>query len=512
MGTATQSGSAFDPLLASVLDHVLDGIISIDEQGRIETFNASAERIFGYLAEEVLGQNVKVLMPEPYHGEHDGYVANYVRTGHAKIIGIGREVRGQRKDGTTFPMELAVGEFRLSGVRHFTGIVRDVSQRTRLEEQLRQSQKMEAVGKLAGGIAHDFNNILTVINGFAEIILRKLPADSPLRDAANEVLQAGERAAEITQQLLAFSRQQVMAPRVVDLNHIVEDTETMLRRLIGEDVALVTVLDPQLQQVEVDPGLIVQVIMNLAVNARDAMPRGGRLTMKTSNFMVDNKRAKELPEYHPGPYVLLSVTDTGTGMRPEVASRVFEPFFTTKGPGEGTGLGLSMVYGIVKQSGGNIEVYSELGIGTTFNIYIPTAEGQTATAPTADEAGQHGGNETILLVEDDNAVRRIALAVLDELGYRVLQAGGGAEALELVRNYEGRIDLLLTDLVMPGQSGREVAEQVAVMCPGVKVIYMSGYTDDTVVRHGLDNNILFVQKPFSSAGLARKVREALDQH
>ncbi len=757
--------------LRSVVNHVVDGIISTDENGMVTTFNPAAERIFGCTAQEIIGRNIKQLMPEPYHSQHDDYIANYLRTGQAKILGIGREVVGRRKDGSTFPMDLAISEFRLGQGRGFTGIVRDiaerkqaedllrrerefirlvldtdpnlifvkdaagrfvlvnkaladlygttpqalvgrtagedvaaprelddyrrveqevlrtrravtlgesntrpdgrvywfhtvkaplvlpdgtahvlgiaadvteqkraeeamrqaqqrlrdvvasspavlftlaldgeriqgiswisdnlqemlgytaeealgpdwwlanihpedrdrliahtreqlftrgrtaheyrfrrqngqyrwtrveirlirddgggrlpaavgswsdVTERKQIEEQLRQAQKMEAIGQLAGGVAHDFNNLLTIINGYSDIVQTQLPADSPVRASVREIGQAGERAASLTRQLLAFSRKQVLEPKVLNLNAIVTDTTKMLQRLIGEDVDLDAILGPGLGRVRADPGQIEQVLINLAVNARDAMPKGGKLTIETANVELDETYAQAHADVRPGRYVLLAMTDTGCGMDEATKARIFEPFFTTKGPGKGTGLGLAMVYGVVKQSEGHLAVYSEPEHGTTFKIYLPVIEkipSSGKSQPGLKLAQQ--GNETILLAEDEPAVRVLTRHVLQMHGYTVLEASQGENALRIAEACKDTIHLLVTDVVMPVMSGRQLAERLTAVRPGVKVLYLSGYTDDAVVRHGvLEAEAAFLQKPFTPAGLAQKVREVLDR-
>jgi PAS domain S-box-containing protein len=381
------------------------------------------------------------------------------------------------------------------------------------EEELRQSQKMEAVGRLAGGIAHDFNNLLTVINGYSELILHRLGPADPIRAELEAIKQAGARAAALTGQLLAFSRRQALQSRVLDLNAVVANMDSMLRRTIGEDIELRTVLQPELGRVKADPGQIEQVILNLAVNARDAMPHGGRLTIETADVELDETQTRRLLTVIPGPHVLLAVSDTGCGMDKETQARIFEPFFTTKEKGKGTGLGLSTVYGIVKQSGGSIWVYSEPGRGTTFKIYLPRVE-EPAEAVEPDTAGapSPGGTETILLVEDEAGVRSLARTALQAYGYTVLEASNGSEALQICERHEGPIHLLVTDVVMPGMSGKELADRLASGRPEIKALYVSGYTDGSIIHHGmLDPSVAFLQKPFSPDALARKAREVLDE-
>jgi two-component system, cell cycle sensor histidine kinase and response regulator CckA len=380
-----------------------------------------------------------------------------------------------------------------------------------LGEQLRQAQKMEAIGQLAGGIAHDFNNLLTAIGGYSEMSIRQLQAEDPLRHNLEEIKKAGDRAAALTRQLLAFSRKQVLQPKVLDLNSIVSEMEKMLRRLIGEDLELGTALDPELGSIKADPGQIEQVIMNLAVNARDAMPAGGKLTIETENVTLNEGYAEQHLAVAPGAYVMLAVTDTGTGMDEKTKTRIFEPFFTTKEVGKGTGLGLSTVYGIVKQSGGNISLHSEVGRGTTFKIYLPLIdEGAPEYKRSPEPEESLKGSETILLAEDEEIVRNLLRDVLKRYGYQVLEATNGGAAFLICERYEGAIHLLLTDVIMPEMSGRDLENRLRQLRPEMKVLYMSGYMDDSIVQHGIiDSAIPFLQKPFTTEALARKVRAVL---
>jgi len=381
------------------------------------------------------------------------------------------------------------------------------------EEQLRQSQKMDAIGQLAGGVAHDFNNLLTVINGYCELSLRRLAEDDPLRKNIEQIGKAGTRAAGLTRQLLAFSRQQIMHAEVLDLNSVVRDMDNMLQRLIGEDMDLVTLLKPALGQIKADPGQIEQVLLNLVVNARDALPQGGKITIETSNTYLDEAYARKHVSIRPGHYVVLTVSDTGRGMDDETKKRIFDPFFTTKEVGKGTGLGLSTVYGIVKQSQGNVWVYSEVGKGTTFKVYLPRVDEVSEEQEVDDRVRTlPTGSETVLLVEDEHLVRDLTIELLKECGYLVITASNGEEGLRVSTEFEGPIDLMITDIVMPRMSGSELAERIAVLRPETKVLYMSGYTDDAIVRHGiLDDHVSFIQKPFSADQLLVKAREVLDQ-
>ena len=391
-------------------------------------------------------------------------------------------------------------------------LVQDVTERVALEEKLRHSQKMEAIGRLAGGVAHDFNNLLTVIMGYNQILTDGVPAVGRLMNATVQIRTASERAEEITRQLLAFSRKQVLQPRVIDLNDVMMNLDTMLRRLIGEDIEVLTVPGRDVGTVRADPGQIEQVIMNLAVNARDAMPRGGKLTLETDNTELDEAYAREHPPLQAGRYVMLAVSDTGIGMDADTQAHIFEPFFTTKEVGKGTGLGLSTVYGIVKQSGGYIWVYSEPERGTTFKIYFPRVDQAVDGARTGKrETGMQRGTETILLVEDNEQVRQLTSSVLADCGYKVLPAASPEEGLALCRAHQPQIQLLVTDVILPRMKGPQLAEQVKQISPRTRVLYVSGYTSNAIVHYGvLDAGLWFLGKPFSVSELVAKVREVLD--
>jgi len=484
-------------------------VVEWDLDFRVSGWNPSAEATFGYTRDEAIGQRGDFIVP-PQYREHVTQVWRQLlsRTGGSRSTNdnLTKDGRIITCDWHNTPLVDEAG--RVLGVASF---VEDVTERVALEERFRQSQKMEAIGRLAGGVAHDFNNLLTVILGYTQVLADGLPAGR-LADSTAQIKSAAERAAGITRQLLAFSRKQVLSPRVIDLNDIMLNLDSLLRRLIGEDIEVFTVPGRNLAAVKADPGQIEQVIMNLALNARDAMPRGGKLTLETANADLDDGYARDHAPLEPGSFVMLAVSDNGVGMTPDVQARIFEPFFTTKEVGKGTGLGLSTVYGIVKQSGGFIWVYSEPGRGTTFKIYFPRVE-QPATAAGAEKkpsSVQHG-RETILLVEDDPQLRELTSSVLAQSGYKMLVAGSPEEGLAIARNNHSDIRLLITDVVMPRMNGRQLAEQLLQIAPAVRVLYISGYTNDAIVHYGvLDDGLWFLSKPFTLAALVGKVREVLD--
>lgn len=499
--------------LASIINISEDAIISIDREQNITLFNQGAERIFGYQAEEVLGRPLDILLPERYHEIHRRHVEMFAASTEV-LRSMNRRgfIYGLRKGGHEFPAEASISQYELGAEKIMTVRLRDVAEKRLLEEQLRQSQKMEAIGRLAGGVAHDFNNLLTIINSYADLLMVYFDEDHPACRDIRLIRDAGERAAALTNQLLAFSRKQVLQLTVFNLNDVVKNLNKMLRRLIGEDIAIVTSLDPQLGQIKADLGQIEHVIMNIAVNARDAMPHGGKLTIETANINLDNIYAESHVEVMPGAYVMLAITDNGIGINKETLAHIFEPFFTTKEQGKGTGLGLAMVHGIIKQSGGHIWVYSEPGRGTVFKIYLPRHDPVPEEARTPARLTEMiGGSETVLVVEDEAGVRGLVTQILRDNGYTVLEAGSSAEAEHLNREYPGPIHLLLTDVILPDQSGRQLSAALTSLRPNLKTLYMSGYTGDAIVHHGvLEEGIALLEKPFSPQKLADKVRAVLD--
>ncbi|MBC7784083.1 MAG: PAS domain S-box protein [Burkholderiales bacterium] len=496
--------------MAAIIEYADDAIVSMTLDGIVISWNLGAERLYGYTAEEIIGHSILMLNPPD---KSDEYAKLMARVRKGERVGAIETLR-LRKDGTPVPVSLTASpiEIRAGKVTVASKISHDITRIKHLEEQFRQAQKMEAVGTLAAGVAHDFNNLLTIINGYSELIIDELPNEDPNRAYLMGIHEAGERAGILTRQLLAFSRKQMLESKVLNFNAIVTDTEKMLRRLIGEDIVLTTILDPAVRPVIGDPGQIQQVLMNLSVNARDAMPQGGQLTIETHHVTLDESYHRTHPEIKPGQYAMIAVSDTGTGMDAATQARIFEPFFTTKGVGKGTGLGMAVVHGVVRQSGGMIEVYSELEKGTVFKLYFPAVEAPlSAAAPSRGSRKMPAGTETILLVEDEDGVRALARKILHSCGYHLLEARDGKEAVTLAEGYEKRIHLLLTDVVMPLLGGRQLAEQLEITRPGIRVLFLSGYTDDAVVRHGiLQAEVAFLQKPFSPIALAQKVRDVLD--
>src|SRR5438105_2315854 len=496
----------------ALIEHGADAVALVAPDGTVLFASHSIERLLGFAPAELVG-----------HPGFERVHPNDVPRVHAALRHIiaspgtpaGLELRWCHKDGSWRHIDaVAVDRLAEPAVGAIVLNFRDLTERLPLEQQLGQSQKIAAAGGLADGIADDFYDVLTAIPGYADLLLEDLGATDPRRKDADEIHKAADRAAGLTRQLLAFSRQQVLQPTVLEVNKLVSDLEKMLRRLLGEDVELSTRLAPTTGRVKADPGQLEQVVMNLAVNARDAMPSGGKLTLETANVDLDEAYAADHYPARAGPFVMLAVSDTGIGMSEETQAHMFEPFFTTKEKGKGTGLGLATVYGIIKQSGGFIWVYSEVGHGTTFKLYLPRVEelAERAAAPAPARTRPARGTETVLVVEDEAPVRNVARQVLERHGYSVLEAPSAEAALDIATRYSGTIHLLLTDVVMPGLNGRELASRLADLRPDARVIFMSGYTDDAVTRHGvLEPGSAYVQKPFTPDAIARKVREVLDQ-
>jgi hypothetical protein len=498
-------------MVPALLESAAQAIVAIDRDGKIVLANRKAEEMFGYPREELLGSSIELLLPESRRSAHGREREEYFARPRVRPMGVGMDLAGRRKDASEFPVEVSLSHIDTREGLFAIAFVSDISQRKRLEEQLVHAQKMEAVGRLAGGVAHDFNNMLTVISGYNRMILDELSPLDPLRGNAEEILKAADRAAALTNQLLAFSRRQIMRPTVLDVNAVIASTEKMLRRLIGEDIQLLLNPARDAGNIRADPGHIEQAVVNLAVNARDAMPGGGRLAIETANVRLDETYARTHPGVQPGEFVMIAVSDTGHGMDAETRRHIFEPFFTTKETGKGTGLGLATVYGMVKQCGGDIWVYSEPGKGTTFKLYFPRVADPLnhSAAGEADPPKAFSG-ETILVVEDEQAVRQLTVRMLERIGYQVLTAATGAEAVELSQAHPGCIALLLTDVVMPSMSGKQLADTLLAARPGMKVLYLSGYTESTVVHHGvLDPGLDFLPKPFGREALAKKIREIL---
>ena len=502
-----------EELFRLISENAGDMIAVVDVNGRRIYNSPSYERILGYTPEEL--QSTSSF--EQIHPDDRPTVEEAAREARDRGVGRSIQYRMRHKDGSWRILESGANVVRgpAGEVEKLVVVNRDVTARRQLEEQFRQAQKMEAVGRLSGGVAHDFNNLLGVIIGYAEFLQERLAPQDSLRGSVDEILKAGKRAASLTRQLLAFSRQQVLDPKVIDLNTAVSDMEKLLRRLIGEDIELRTRLTPNVGRVKADQGQFEQVIMNLAVNARDAMPQGGKLTISTENFMMDEAFVRRYPyPVQPGPYICVTVADTGIGMNAETKARAFDPFFTTKEKGKGTGLGLATVYGVVKQSGGYIDIESAPGAGTTFKIYLPRVDEEIdAQAPSAGfDRKSVAGTETILLVEDEESLRRVTRETLELSGYRVVEAKDGLDALETTKAYDGPIDLPLTDVVMPGMGGRALAQELSRRRPDIRIVYMSGYAGQAPgAQRPLEPGSDFLSKPFTREVLARKIRGALDR-
>lgn len=498
--------------LAGVIASAMDAIIAIDEDQRIVLFNRAAEHVFRCEAADVLGEPIDQLIPERFRDAHREHVRRFGEGGITmRRMGRLQPLSGLRADGEEFPIEASISHAEFGGKRIYTVILRDISERTKLQEQLLHSQKLLSVGRLAGGIAHDFNNVLTAIFGYLELIRQHPDATEPIRAALDSIRDASQKAADLTAKLLAFARKQVIEPRVVDLNQLVRGVIGMLSRLLGEHIEIVHREDPSLPHVRVDPGQFEHVLVNLAVNARDAMPHGGKFILETATVEIDDEFTRIRPEMKPGTYAMLAVSDTGIGMDPVTLEHCFEPFFTTKDRGKGTGLGLASCHGIVSQARGHIWVYSELGRGTSFKIHLPACHEKSPLKPRNGGQTNVRGSETVLLVEDDVLVRDVAAGVLRDRGYIVIEAGSAGQALKLAEQHRDRIHLLITDVVMPELSGPDLAERLRSTHPTTRVLYTSGYTDDMIAHHGvLEAGVWFLPKPFTPTGLSLKVREVLD--
>ena len=496
--------------LSMVVEQTTDAVIITDTQGNILYVNPAFERITGYSRAEAIGKNPRFL--KSGQQEPEAYQTLWV------TLGQGEAWRGRfqnkRKDGSMFTCDAIITPTRDRGgkVINYVSVQRDLTRELQMEEQYLQAQKMESIGRLAGGIAHDFNNIMTAILGFGSMILDQVGESHPLRHAVEQIVSAGERATNLTRQLLTFSRKQMVEDRILDPNAVIVEMNQLLRRALGEDIELITLLDDDAGCVKMDPGLLQQVVMNLAINARDAMARGGALTIRTSPAVLDEPFCKTRVNIQPGNYLLLSIIDNGTGMSREVMKHIFEPFFTTKPKGKGTGLGLATVYGIVTQCGGHVEIESKVGEGTEIKIWLPRVMTHTDTVPVELEDKLQKGTETILVVEDEEVVRDLSCRILRSLGYHVLEAGNGKEALDLIEKYKHPIHLVFTDVVMPQMGGPEMVEHLAQIRPATKVIYTSGFTESTIVERGVAlGKVRLIQKPFTRELLAQRIRLTLDE-
>ena len=521
-----------DEMFVALLEAAPDAMVCVGADGRIALVNAQVETLFGYRREELVGQPVEVLVPDAARDVHPRHRAVYVADPRPRPMGAGMELAGRRRDGSTFPAEISLSAIDTDRGILITAAVRDVAgriadqaererlrteaERERMERKLQQSQRLESLGQLAGGVAHDFNNLLGVISNYAAFVREELAKDAgdvqwdSLRDDIRQVEKAAERAAGLTRQLLAFARREVLQPRVVNLNELILEVKQLLLRTLGEHVELVTTLGGSLHDVLADPGQLEQVLVNLAVNARDAMPGGGTLTIETGNVTLDAVAAATQVGIEPGQYACVRVSDTGTGIPKDVLDRVFEPFFTTKPKGEGTGLGLATAYGIISQAGGNLRIYSEQGLGTTVTILLPRTERQGEQAESAGPVPGSGKGIVALVVEDEPPMREVTRRLLSRHGYEVLAASCGQEAIEIAQAFPQDIHVLVTDVVMPQMLGKEVAEHITAMRPGIRVLFMSGYTQGVLAPQGvLEPGVSLIEKPFSEASLVRKMQDVL---
>ena len=518
---------------AALLDLVPDAFVGVDAGGAIVFANSQAEALFGYSREHLIGRPLEMLMPERLAAAHRGHRARFFSHPHTRPMKSGLELTGRRLDGSEFPAEISLGTIELDGHVLATAAIRDISERIavvrekerleaeaereRLANQLHHVRRLESLGELAGGIAHDFNNLLAVIINYAELVADNLDAAGESEETRRttradieQICLAAQRAAHLTHQLLAFARREVVQPEVIDVNAVVADIEQLLTRTLGEHIALRSELAADLRSILIDPGQLEQMLVNLAVNARDAMPNGGTLTIDTANVDVDADYANHRPELSPGPYVRLRVSDDGTGMEHDVVERAFDPFFTTKAAGQGTGLGLATVYGIVQQAGGQARIYSEPGIGTTFTALLPATDRSPARAPVEIDRERLRGGSTILLVEDEQALRKVVERILTSSGYKVVSAANGAEALALAGELPETIDLLLTNVIMPVMHGPRLAEQIKRVRPSIRVMFMSGFAQPILDSGGhLEPGVILIEKPFAGPDLLEKVRQVL---